>query len=147
MKRTSWALAGVAVPWCILACGCAAGSAPAPAAHHHHPAPVSQTADSAEQLSVSDACGEFRTATSEMSAAGVTNLDAMRQFGDQLAREGAELMNKDHPDPGLANALGEAGAANLAVAIGYLPDGLQAGLNLAAARMNAVGDDCSDLGY
>jgi hypothetical protein len=136
----------LAVALAVAACGSPAESHPAqhPAIHVSSPA----AATGSTGLSIGDACGEFHTASTQMSAAGVSNLDAMRQYGQQLVKESAELM-KESPDPGpsLAHDLGLAGTANLAVAIGFLPKGLAKGLEVAANAVNQVGTDCREAGY
>ncbi len=77
-----------------------------------------------------------------------TNLKLIKAYGEALIRATKPLNGaKPDPDPTLASALGVAGAANLAIAIGYEPDGVAVAYKAATKDVNAVGADCTAMGY
>ena len=94
------------------------------------------------------ACAAFRRADEvALSAhAGPGNIPAVKAFGTALIKASLPL-DKSHADRGLAKDLGLAGTANLAIAVGFEPNGEAAAYNVAVRSVNAVGADCKAIGY
>ncbi|MGO9080448.1 MAG: hypothetical protein ACLQDY_15625 [Streptosporangiaceae bacterium] len=134
----------------VLLGGCG-GSARSQVASSPKPTASSATSDvPGSALPGTVACQDFRSATSVMSKEDPTgtNLKLIKAYGKALIRATKPLnVAKPDPDPTLASALGVAGAANLAIAIGYEPDGVAAAYNAATKDVNAVGADCTAMGY
>jgi hypothetical protein len=96
------------------------------------------------------ACQAFRSATSTEVKANPngTDLSPLKTYGTTLIKAGEPLhAAKPDPDSSLVSALNLAGAANLAIAVGYEPGGVSAAFNAADKDVNAVGADCTALGY
>ncbi|HUY52670.1 MAG TPA: hypothetical protein VMV92_44380 [Streptosporangiaceae bacterium] len=96
------------------------------------------------------ACQRFRAATSAeaRSDPAGTDIASIKAYGDALIRATRPLNRASpDPDPALASALGLAGAANLAIAVGYAPHGLQKAYQVATSAVTAVGRKCKALGY
>jgi hypothetical protein len=101
-----------------------------------------------ERVPVAVACAAFRKAdaTAASANAGPSNIAAVKALGTALIKASLPL-TKAHADPGLAHDLGLAGTVNLAIAVGFMPDGPAASYNLAAKEVNTVGADCKAMGY
>lgn len=96
------------------------------------------------------ACQDFQAASSLVSKAEAkgTNLGAIKTYGERLIKATKPLNSATpDPDPALASALNLAGAANLAIAVGYEPHGVIAAYKAATKDVGAVGADCAGLGY
>jgi hypothetical protein len=134
----------------VLLAGCG-GSARSQVASSPKPTASSTTSDvpgSAPPAAM--ACQDFRSATSIVSKEDPigTNLKLIKAYGEALIEASKPLnVAKPDPDPALVSALGLAGAANLAIAVGYEPQGVAAAYKAATKDVNAVGADCTVLGY
>lgn len=146
---TKWVLIAAV----ILLVGCSSGKqghvAGSPRRSHTASPTSSGVPGSAPPAAI--ACQKFRAATSALSkvqAQGGTNLGALKKYGDTLIKATKPLNSATpNPDPALTTALSLAGAANLAIAVGYEPHGVAAAYKVATKYVNAVGKGCAALGY
>jgi len=134
----------------VLLAGCSGSAHSQVASSSKSSAPPTTSGVPGSAPPVAIACQAFRSATSTASKenpAG-TNLKSIKVYGEALIRASKPLnMAKPDPDPALASDLGLAGAANLAIAVGYEPQGVAAAYKAATKDVNRVGADCTALGY